>query len=474
MDDQTQQIDLYPVASDYYLDDAPVSLIIGPIGSGKTLASILKLDRLMYEQEPDKDGIRYSRVAVIRNTAVELRDTTIKSFEGYYGDLFKFNWGNLTALYEHDDVRCEFLFRALDKPGDMRKLLSLEITYAYLNELRELPKEALENVTSRLGRYPDKKNGPGATKHQAIADTNAFDQETWIYKMFMENKPDIWSMFIQPPALLKDNSVNPDAENLKNLPHSYYREQTLGKAADYIEVMYKVKFVPLQTGKPVYPEYNDQLHCVDHEKLGKPNPTLPLICGGDNGRWSGFLIGQQDPLGRVVIFDELVSDDVNLTEFSTIIANHMKKHYPEFPLESWLDPWAANQRGQLTDDTMAKVYRAAGLHPRTSNTGSPMTMVEGVKTKLGQIIVGQPAVVISNKCSQLRKGLNGSYQFRRVNVSGEKYADKPDKGPYSHICNAFEFLMDGTGASRELLTSSKFKKMGTKPIRVNTNYNPLD
>lgn len=468
---QNQELDLYPIVSDYYLDDSPVSLIIGPVGSGKTLGSILRLDRLMYEQEPNYDGIRYTRIAIIRNTSVELRDTTIKSFLDYYGDLVSYNDSKLTALYEHDDVRCEFLFRALDKPGDVRKLLSLEITYAYLNELRELPKEALTNIKSRLGRYPNKKNGPGSTKHQCIADTNAFDQETWIYKLFMENLPKEWSLFIQPPALLEDGSVNPEAENLDNLVHSYYREQILGNPQDYIDVMYKVKFIPLQVGKPVYPEYNDQLHCVDHELIAPPNPKLPLICGGDNGRWSGFLIGQIDALGRLVVFDELTSDDVNLTVFSEIIASHMRMHYPNFEFSTHIDPWAANQRGQVTDDTMYKVYNKAQLHPRVSNTGSPMTMVEAVKKKLGEIRVGQPAIIISTKCKQLRKGLNGSYQFKRINVSGEKYAEKPDKGPYSHVCNAFEFLLDGTGASRELVSSNKYKNH--KPINIMGDYDPL-
>ena len=165
-----------------------------------------------------------------------------------------------------------------------------------------------------------------------------------------------------------------------------------------------------------------------------------------------------DPLGRLVVFDELISDDVNLTEFSKIIEAHMKLHYSGYKFQSWLDPWAANSRGQVTDDTMFKVYNNANLTPSTSNTGHPDTMREAVKTKFGQILVGQPAILISDKCKTLRKGLNGGFQYKRVNVSGEKYADKPDKGKYSHICNAFEFLVDGTGASRELKSSSKLKE----------------
>ena len=99
-------------------------------------------------------------------------------------------------------------------------------------------------------------------------------------------------------------------------------------------------------------------------------------------------------------------------------------------------------------------------------------MVEAVKVKFGKLLVGQPAILISSKCKTLRKGLNGGYEYKRVNVSGDKYKDKPDKGKYSHICNAFEFLVDGTGASRELKSSNKFRNDGN-PIQISSSWNPL-
>ena len=103
-----------------------VSVIIGPIGSGKTLGSIMKWFDMIHRQEPSNDGIIHTRTAVIRNTYTELKDTTIKSFTEWFGDDLAMNWGNLTGIYEHDDIRAEILFRSLDKPGDMKKLLSLE------------------------------------------------------------------------------------------------------------------------------------------------------------------------------------------------------------------------------------------------------------------------------------------------------------------------------------------------------------
>ena len=47
----------------------------------------------------------------------------------------------------------EFLFRALDKPDDIKKLLSLEVTGGWLNEAREIPKAIMDMLIGRLGLY---------------------------------------------------------------------------------------------------------------------------------------------------------------------------------------------------------------------------------------------------------------------------------------------------------------------------------
>ncbi len=460
--------------SKFIKSDDFVSLIVGPIGSGKSLGSVVRWLKLMYDQEPSADGIRYTRLLVVRNTYAELKDTTVKTFVGWFGDALKMSWGNMSALYQHDNVHAEVLFRSLDKPDDIKKLLSLEITYAYLNELRELPREALENVTSRLGRYPAVSSGTGATKPCAWADSNACDNEHWMYKKFLENRPDNHALFIQPSAIFEDGTVNPEAENLDNLPYEYYRGFIKGKSQDWIDVMIRCKFIPLSNGKPVYPEYNDRYHCIPHEKIAPPDPKRPLVIGGDNGRTSAILIGQVDTFGRLVVFDELISNDIGSAEFGVIVANHLKINYDGFKHEIFLDP-AANSRTQLDDRTQVMVWRNSGLSVRTASTNKPSVVIEAVKKKLNTIIQGFPSLVVSDKCSHLRKALAGSYQYKRVNVSGERYAEAPDKNSYSHVADALAYLVDGIGGTRELVSSNKFKEAFDKGFKPKTNnWNPLD
>jgi hypothetical protein len=40
----------------------------------------------------------------------------------------------------------------------------------------------------------------------------------------------------------------------------------------------------------------------------------------------------------------------------------------------------------------------------------------------------------------LRKGFQGGYQFRRLQVSGERYGDKPEKNIYSHPHDALQYV----------------------------------
>ena len=52
-------------------------------------------------------------------------------------------------LEDGTTVEYEVLFRALDKPQDIKKLLSLELTGGFLNECREIPKQVLDMLIEK-------------------------------------------------------------------------------------------------------------------------------------------------------------------------------------------------------------------------------------------------------------------------------------------------------------------------------------
>src|SRR5262245_45697558 len=136
---------LGPVCGAYYQDEHEISAIVGPVGSGKSTGSCLRLQRLAYQQRPQSDGVARSRWAIVRNTKPQLKDTTIKTWlqifpEDQYGPLLtgdmSHHWRFKPVGWDYE-IDAEFIFRALDDQADVANMLSLELSGFYFNELRE-------------------------------------------------------------------------------------------------------------------------------------------------------------------------------------------------------------------------------------------------------------------------------------------------------------------------------------------------
>ena len=90
-----------------------------------------------------------------------------------------------------------------------------------------------------------------------------------------------------------------------------------------------------------------------------------------------------------------------------------------------------------------------------------------------RIIDGKPQLSIHPKCRQLRKGMAGKYCYRRVQIIGdERYHDKPDKGIYSHICEALQYVMIESGSNPTLSIAQQ--KSPTQPFIVVPDWSPFD
>jgi len=309
-----------PVADRFLLSNAFIRGIRGPVGSGKSAACIIDIWQTAQVQKPDSEGIRRYRGLIIRNTYGELESTTIKFFLMWFPDTL----GRLTygapityilkaSLPDGIILEAEFLFLALDRPEHMRKLLSLEVTQAWINEAREIPKAILDTLTGRL-RYPPMMHG-GPVRAGIIMDTNSMDAEHWWPKLAdlsddamkeqtrkleeelrgMGQLPEgqrLMEFFTQPSAELLDGKQNPDAENIKNLPPGYYVTSKVGKSDEWIKVYIRNEYSFIMDGKAVYPEYRDNLHAVAYSIV----PTLPLHIGMDFGLTPAAVFAQRSPL----------------------------------------------------------------------------------------------------------------------------------------------------------------------------------
>jgi hypothetical protein len=222
-----------PTLTSFKQSEAFVRCIKGPVGSGKSSQCVKEILRRAAKQVPGPDGVRRSRFAVIRNTYRELKDTTRKTFEEWIPHEIgrwleqDFTFRAKCAL-DTGPMETEILFRALDRPDDVKKLLSLELTGAYINEAREIPKHVLDVLETRVGRYPSRGNG-GCTWSGIWMDTNPWHAQHWGAKLFRRQLPG-YELFEQP------GGRSLEAENVENLPAGYYQRLCVGKDSEWIRV----------------------------------------------------------------------------------------------------------------------------------------------------------------------------------------------------------------------------------------------
>jgi hypothetical protein len=68
----------------------------------------------------------------------------------------------------------------------------------------------------------------------------------------------------------------------------------------------------------------------------------------------------------------------------------------------------------------------------------------------------------------IRKGLQGGFCYRRIQVSGDKYTDEPDKNEYSHPVEALEYALQGEGEGRQAVRTGYIER---KPRRAEMAFN---
>lgn len=442
-----------PTAARFHQNDHFVRLLMGPVGCGKSVSCCMEILHRAIRQARAPDGLRYSRWVVIRNTYPELRTTTVQTWEACVNGRAFGNTGSdwfLPLVYSSpikhqltfDDVVLELWFLSMDKPKDVKKLLSLETTGVWLNEVRELPKAVLDAATQRCGRYPAQQQG-GASWFGVIMDTNPPSQDHWLYRLFECDKPSGFTLFRYPPALLtagKDYQLNPDAENTAHLHPDYYLNQAKGKSREWIKVYLQGDYGSDQDGKPVYPEYADQVHCI---KDLKPLEGIPLLLGWDFGLTPACVIVQLSPKGQLLILDELQAVKTGIQDFAQHqVRAFLARHYANFGfMRGQADPAGLAGSQAHHELTCIGVLNDKGFDTEAALTNQFEPRRNAVAYFLTQLIDGEPALCLSDRCHSLRQGFLGRYAFTRVQVMGtERYRDRPVKNHYSHLQDALQYV----------------------------------
>jgi hypothetical protein len=487
-----------PTIRDFTLDNTKIKAIMGPFGSGKSSGAVMELVRRCWEQAPGKDGVRRTRWAVVRNSYPQLIDTTIQTFRywldrfGEYKATSHDFFLNKMAAPDGSPIEALFMFRALDQPRHVDNLLSLEVTGAWFNEVREIPKVIWDTMQGRIGRYPPMQEG-GCTWDGMIGDTNPPDTDHWFYTLFEEERPMKCAKCITPnggpilyptrrgmgneiipiperrcpvcradatgaiplTAIYKQPSGrSPTAENLPNLKPGYYDELMIGKDFGWIAVYVDGKYGYVRDGKPVYGNWSDEFHLSANDL--EPHRSYPIIVGLDFASHPAAVICQLHPNGRLSIFDEFYAEEMGPKRFlRTVVYPYMWAKYTGL---QWIlsgDPSGVNTQYDSDERNAFMSVREVFGNERQINI--PETNAWGARyDAVDQYLVspvmqdGKGKLLLNPRCKMLHKGFLGEYRMKRLQVSGrEYYQDRPEKNKASHIHDALQYAaMASTKNSR--------------------------
>ena len=457
--------------------------------SGKSSGCVVEIYKRAIAQAPDTDGVRRTKFAIVRNSFPQLHDTTIPSFLYWLGHLgtqkiadHDFIMDKVTAP-DGSPVHCLVHFRALDKPEDIKNLLSLELTGSWFNESREINRGIVNAMRGRVGRYPPRNpDGTGGPTWKGIwLDTNPPDVDHWMFKLFEEDRPQACltcrrgpnnDQMVLYPSRRRDNSVIPieerrcpvcnkdvsnsfpltaiykqpsgfsrEAENLPFLEPDYYALLAAGMDKDFVDVYVHGLYGYVRDGKPVYDNWDSSFHLAKDALRAARN--IPLILAFDNtGLKQGCVAMQYMPTGQLRILHEWLIEGMGTRRLcQEIVRPYVWSNYPGIELFITGDP--AGVRRSDTDERTTfqeinEAFGVAAIPARTNSWGGRYNAVDSFLTR--RIGKGEPALLVSTECKMTFRGFQGEYRMKRLQVvGGEKYVDRPEKNLVSNIHDAIQY-----------------------------------
>jgi hypothetical protein len=438
---------------------APVKLICGPVGGGKSTVALMDLVRTAATQYPGPNGVRRTRFLVLRNTIAQLK-STVKPLMDYWlselpagriggwkhtENIFNMSFG----MADGTKVQSEFWLMAADTPDDVRRLLSVECSKAWVEEGREIVPEVFDGLQGRTNRFPNRAMG-GVTEPGVIISTNPPPVGSFWHKV-MTSPPKGFEIFMQPPALLDDGTLNLAAENLKHLAPDYYENLIAGKSDEWVDVYLKNKFGLGGHGAPVYKgKFNRTFHVSETPLVPIVSTSNPLVVGMDNGLTAAAVLGQLDARSRLNLLDECYVPEGTTMGVERFLDTML---IPRFK-QRWgathdryvfvLDP-ACFQRSQVNEVTIAQAVAKRGFKVVKASTNDPERRIGGVETFLGGNIDGVARLRVSPTCTYLIEGFEWGYRYKTQRDGTMTVT--PEKTHHSHLHDGLQYLCDFMGGS---------------------------
>lgn len=457
----THQVNFHIPASleDYFRSEKFVSIAVGPIGSLKTSVGLAKILYHASRMAPCTDGIRRSRCVWVRNTREQLRDSSIPDFLKFYPDGIMGHYTKTEGkfLIKVGDIECEVLFRGLDDAQDVRRLLSLNVSFGVLEETREINPLIFQQLQGRLGRYPDGTLVPhrpewgvdekGNPIQGCVREDGKSNKLLWA----MTNPPDMdtfWEELISdPPAnvhvTIQPSAFAPEADWHQFLPSDYYENLAEGKSEDWIDVYIHAKFGKSLAGQPVFRAFDRSIHVSKLPLKFNSVSSQPLIIGLDTALNPAAVIGQMGFEGRLQVFDAIHASGMGILRFSREkLKPLLTNKYPGARAIIIVDP--AIRRMDTDEATILQILKAEGFAVKPARTNKIPPRIAAVDQFLTRMVDSKPSLLIDPGCDLLIRAMAGKYRYKIKKpgtVDEQVEEDTPEKfHPWSDVADALQYL----------------------------------
>lgn len=441
--------------------------VVGPVGSGKTSAASWEVGYYLPQWLYEEYGITKTRWVVVRNTYIELRDTTKKTVYDWFPFGEEHKQENTYVLkYPDTKIEAELLFRACDNPDHVKKFKSLDVTGYWLDESIEIAEQIKRMLKNRIGRYPkfeewvaamlQKPKWSNHTKESLVKEMQANPDKFYTrFGIETTNPPDVehptyyqFKWAVPPPGPLPTKKPlpkhygfwQPPEENNDHLRPGYYEDlrNDYRDNPDWIEMYIDGKPGVQVKGKLVYNNFNRKLHVSEEPMI---YTGLPLWVGWDHsGNTPAAIVVQVPGPMQAQVMAEYYTDKMGIVDFGHYVNQQMNMMFPGCPeVIHWGDPAGAakysKREGGFTSN--AQLLKENCEIEVQSSEQNFTARVESVD----QMLARNGGILIDCRCIRLINGFLGGYCYPENKSLVGEYLPNVLKNKYSHPHDALQYIM---------------------------------
>lgn len=487
-----------PVSDAFITNTHGISVICGPVGSGKTIASVKKGLVEAQRIHPGADGVRNYKLGCVTQKYDNQWKATIPShWKIFRKDMAGSSWSGASPRQAQHILKFEDAFGPIRMVKDFfsfgedaneEDLRGLEYTDIELIEIDTLPHKLLVGLGRAVGREPPKEIIRRTGRRWGAL--NAPTTQNWTYKFFWEECRPPYKLFMQP------GGMDPAAENLAahGGDHAYY-EQIIAENWDdqyYVRRMVHAIPGPIRATNMVYDKFDET---ISLSKITiEPERALPVIVGVDGGFTPAATYGQEMPDGQLRVLAEIALERGGVEELADAMLALEARRFRDCDFHTVCDPamvagedgteddrsrrgenaWDDSQRISRGSDRQ-RLGRALGRKVELAKTNNVTARHDAVKAKIKlHLGPGRPGYLLDPSCRGLLRGKRETYQFRTIQGTNEISSVKPTFD--THVADAEQYMaMEcGTEAARrrgrELQESRRKRREENQKAK---RYNPL-